>query len=217
MVQNVFHNIIREIRRDRSQILYPLHITEESSNNSSNTKFRPSILTSSAPSKRSKSPKPLETASSAPTQNNSPTNSTGRSFISNSPIISSSSTPLTSNSVLYNNNSSINNNNSSVHNFLQPNGLNGKEPVNKKNSSKFPFFNKILNKSWVYVMQANQLPSVQFLWSETGLKRLYTLADRLSDTKCNLQKRWIWLIGVVNQVIHSSTRISYIFSTNSMI
>jgi hypothetical protein len=137
LVQNVFHSIIREVRQDRNPLSNPLHITEDTS-----TLMKPktSGLAATIVNKRSRSPKPND----ASAQNGSPSSSMRNSFasisISNSPNGSSMcASPPSANST------ACTGNNSNVNSFLAANP-NGKE-MGKKNSSKFPFFNKILNKS----------------------------------------------------------------------
>ena len=133
LVQNLFHKIIREIRRERENFLItsPLQISEESnSNNSQKSKSKFGNQMVSNNSKRAKSPK-LNL-----------NNIIQESFSKESVTAALNQSLNGSNSIIQpqQQNTNINNVNSSI-NIITSN----KEA--KKNSSKFPFFTKILNKS----------------------------------------------------------------------
>jgi hypothetical protein len=159
LVQNLFHKIIRDVRREREthHLVNPLQICEDNYSNSSasnslNSKLKSkssSSYNSSSTLKRSKSPKhnSFNIIQDANNQNLSGSHSqlTLGSHASNGNSLSAnnfqtlSSTPAVS--------SAAAGSSTAATSASSSNGGGTSKEINKKNSSKFPFFTKILNKS----------------------------------------------------------------------
>lgn len=147
IVQNLIHKVIRDVRRERElhQIPSPLQILEE---NQTSSKSKSKLIGNSSNNKRAKSPKPnlyniIQDTTSLMSHNNA--NSPNQNSPSSTSVVPFQSNNFSSGNSTGVNNSSVyttNNSGSSSGNNL----TSTKDSV-KKNSSKFPFLQKILNKS----------------------------------------------------------------------
>jgi hypothetical protein len=160
IVQNFFIKLLREIKRERDQHQLANQVIDENTSSSSSSKGNKSKLIMGS-KLRAKSPK--SNASNIIQENNNNLSapiSTGINSI-NSNMFLNSAASMSSPSQSVNNpltdlvNSALNSSNSAQTQNVDPetaNNSGGKEitgtsSVSKKNSSKFPFFTKILNKS----------------------------------------------------------------------